>query len=245
MLRVRAMSLCIASHAYNQRHHKRQIILCSDALAGDEYSTSETTLKFDIRLGTEVAILFAGTVDYAEDAISTYRDRLSKVSLTLSGYKEELYVGFQEFSDSLIRRGVERPDVQLLIAGFIEGEPRITYVDSHGVQLIPSVAAIGSGAYMADAILRWRKPDQYLSTHAALYFVYEAKRLGEASPSVGKVRTHIQILEELNGGGFRVSTLLPKALSYLSNQFEKFGPQEFKGENDAFPWEALFTHRGC
>jgi hypothetical protein len=239
------MSLCIALHAYNLKTHQKQIVLCSDAQVGDDFSTSEATQKFDLDLGPGVVSLFSGTLDHAEDALAIYRDRLSKNPLTLAGYKEELYAGYAEFKDGLRRRGIKRTDVELIVAGFIQSEPRIIYISSRGVATVQSFVAIGSGSLLADAILRWRKPVQFLATNDALYYAYEAKKMGESSPHVGKNITSLNIIEEVDGGGFRSMSILGTGMQYLQKQFEKFGPQDYRGDRDSFPWGSLFTHRAC
>lgn len=69
--------------------------------------------------------MFSGNLDHAMDASEIYRRRLSANALTLGGYKEELYVGFKEFRESLTRRGEKKTDVEFIFAGFVEGDAQV------------------------------------------------------------------------------------------------------------------------
>lgn len=124
-----AMTLCIAAHAHEAG--ARRIVLCSDTQIGDDYSTSQTTFKHVLDFSYGLVALWAGPLDHAEDLLDTYKRRLVN-RLTLETYKEELAVGFMEFRESLMRRGEKRTGTELLVAGFVNGKPKVIHVGQTG-----------------------------------------------------------------------------------------------------------------
>jgi hypothetical protein len=182
-----AMTLCIAAHSH--LGGVPRIVLCCDSLIGDQYGVSEAAFKCDLEFAHGLAALWAGTVEQVEDALPIFRARFREKLPRLDDCKEELFVGMKELKATLARRGLRRTDVQLVVAGFIEGTPRIIYVGADGVSGEPSYRTIGTGWPSADAILRWRHYTKHEFLHNAMYLVYEAKRFGETSPFVGKMTT--------------------------------------------------------
>lgn len=237
------MTLCIAAHAMNHRDITNQIVFCCDALIGDSASTTEDATKWNF-IQDRVVAMYSGTKDHADDAIDIYTSRLKASPLTKADCKEQIYVGFKEFKERLKLRGVKRTDLELIIAGFIEGEPRIFYASAHGVQGIHEFVAIGSGALVADAMLRLRKPSSRMDSSQIMYFVYEAKKLGEASPHVGQNITEMWIMEERHPSGsnklrFEWKRLHKDGLDHLQSQFARFSFQPFTGTVHDFPWKSL------
>lgn len=237
------MTLCIAAHAMNHRDIRNQIVVCSDSLIGDEASVSEDTTKWAF-VSDAVVCLYSGSLDHAEDAIAIYKSRFKATPLDLLHCKEQVHMAFEEVKDSLKRRAVKRVDIDLIIAGFIETEPRIIQANSRGVWSLPAFATIGAGALVADAVLRLRKPFARTDSSEVLYYVYEAKRLAEASPFVGKVHTDIWVLEEYYDSALKArkiewKRLHKSGLDYLHAQFERFGLQSYQGRPEAFPWGSL------
>jgi hypothetical protein len=131
-------------------------------------------------------------------------------------------------------------DGSLIIAGFLEetnfdsGEvsprPFLAIVDEvtdvsgsqEYVRLEYEFAAIGSGQYTALSSLYRRKQDSTNSLRRTLYKVYEANRLSENVPGVGKEYIAIYVLHP-DG---HVEELTKEGYDYLSDLYDKFGPQK-------------------
>jgi hypothetical protein len=226
------MTLCIAVHA--QLAGEPRIILCFDSLTGNEYGVSEGTFKCDLEFAHGLAALWSGTIDQVQDALPVFKARFQIRPPTLQDCKEELWVGMKEFRAALVRRGIKRTDVQLIVAGYIEKIPRIIYVGSEGVNADPSFRAIGSGWPSADAMLRWRNPTQHTYLNDAIYITYEAKRFGETSPFVGKATTML-VLEPKPDSSFRSRALTAAARPIMEERFDKFGPQSFGNQHFHLP----------
>jgi hypothetical protein len=160
----------------------------------------------------------------------------------------------QTFS-SMVTENIARIklDGSLIIAGFVDetdfdsGEvaprPFLAVVDEitdvsgsqEYVRLEYEFAAIGSGQYTALSTLYRREQDSTNSLRRSLYKVYEANRLSEKVPGVGEEYIAIYVLhsdghvEELTKDGYK----------YLSDLYDKFGPQridskQLRSEKDFF-----------
>jgi hypothetical protein len=230
---LKAVTLCIAAHA--EHHGDRKIVFCADALVGDDYSVLETAFKAELDIARGVIALCSGPLDQIEDVVAIYKRRFSERPPKIQEYKEELAVGYREFKDSLTRRGIKRPTAELIIGGFIEGEPKIAHVGPQGIYACPYFYAIGTGAVIADAMLRWRHPGRFSDLYGTMYFVYEAKRMSEASPFVGKSITHLFIGSSASDGNMSLEQISGKRLKLLEKDFKRFGPREFSPTYD-FPW---------
>jgi hypothetical protein len=90
------------------------------------------------------------------------------------------------------------------------------------VKLEYEFAAIGSGLYTALSSLYRREEDSTNSLRRCLYKVYEANRLSENVPGVGKEYIAMYVLHS-DG---RVEELTKSGYDYLSDLFDKFGPQK-------------------
>jgi hypothetical protein len=137
-----------------------------------------------------------------------------------------------------------RLDGSLIIAGFIDetnfntGEkskrPFLGVVDvanditgsQEYVRLEYEFAAIGTGAGTALSSLYRRKQGSKNSLKRTLYDVYEANRLSENVPGVGKEYIAMYVL---NSDG-TVKELTEDAFSYLNELYSKFGPQKIEGK---------------
>ncbi len=230
------MTLCIAAHA--EHEGDRKIVLCFDWLVGDELGTTETMFKCVLDFAPGLTAMFSGNLEDAEDLLRLYKRRLASVTLTLESYKDELWAGMQEFKSIVSGRTYrKKSDVQLIVAGFIESDPKVIYAGPNGIAVPPFFQTIGTGASAADVLLRWRNPTQFSNLREVMYFVYEAKKLAETSPYVGK-QTTILVIEEKQDGGIRWHVLKPRGFDALKSEFEKFGPKPF-APDDKFPWNEL------
>jgi 20S proteasome alpha/beta subunit len=229
------MTLCIG--AFARLIGEPRIVLCFDHQVGDDYSASNSTFKCDLGIGNQLVAVWSGTLDHVDDALRIYRNRLATKIPTLADFKEDLWMGFQELKDSLSRRGQDQTDVQLIIGGYVEGEPSLFSVSSDGVYSPPSYCTIGSGGYVADAMLRWRKTSRYSQLDEVLYAVYEAKKMSEISPHVGPTTTMLVLLRTERI--YVVQGVQDEAMKYLDSCFRKFGPRVYAPKGDSFPFDSI------
>jgi len=129
-----------------------------------------------------------------------------------------------------------QPNVEMIIAGFIEGEPAIyqTVVDvGTGVlelDQFTNFCLVGSGAATAEPALHTRTQMPNTPMPRALYNVYEAKKVGESSPFVGQ-KTRMFLLEPPKGAGsnqIRASVVTASGEIFLQRLFRKYGPKPMK-----------------
>lgn len=216
------MTLCIAAHSGSD------IILCFDRQVGDDFSTSETALKWWCPLGRPtLCALWAGPTDHVEDILGACVSHLGPQELTLENYKAEIRTAFKNGKDVLLERGIKKTTTQLIVAGFIQCIPKLVYVDSHEAFSLPEFAAIGTGCVIADAMLRWRRCNKYMPLEEVMYYVYGAKKLGEMSPHVGKQTSVLVASLKSHTDGYVVAYVSVKDLTELDDSFSRFGPQPF------------------
>lgn len=132
-----------------------------------------------------------------------------------------------------VMQHVARADLgaSFIIAGFIDGEAEIYYTETNGTAKAANhYAIIGEGEYVAQsALLRRQHTGLYFLDHT-IYHVYEAKRLAEMVPSVGK-ETVITVIDSDSECYFLTSEYLER----LEKWFDEYGPQRitnvhFEGE---------------
>ncbi len=244
------MTLCIAAYTHDGIGEPR-IVMCCDWLTGDETSTAEKTYKCILTFAPGFCAMFAGRMEDVGDIARLYDRRIkldaSGKQLSYEAMKEELWMGMREFRDWLERCGRKKgiTDVQLLVCGFIEREPLIISVDQSGVtRVTDSHWSIGSGSPNAEIMLRYRTQGfaWFTDLRQMLYYVYEAKRMGEMSPYVGEL-TSLMVLKPRPDGGFVMDNVNPNGINFLKEEFERFGPQKFTGYKP-FPMDSLFTAAG-
>jgi 20S proteasome alpha/beta subunit len=157
-------------------------------------------------------------------------------SLAIS-YNEFLKTGKQQLPDDIFH-GVVRHiqemtlGVELIIAGFATASPGMAPAPVlfrfawEEVERHHNFATIGSGAPAADQCLFRRRQSQ-INTQLAetMYNVYEAKRFGEQSPTVG-AETIMAIVEPGPlDGVVQTTTVKPNGFSILEKLYAQYGPR--------------------
>jgi hypothetical protein len=152
-----------------------------------------------------------GSTMLPQTFISTVTENISRIKL----------------EGSLIIAGfLDRTDLN---SGEVSSRPFLAVVDDVAdvsgsqeyVSLEYEFAAIGSGQSTALSSLYRRKQDSTNSLRRSLYKVYEANRLSENVPGVGKEYIGVFVLHS-DG---HVEELTKEGYDYLGDLYEKFGPQ--------------------
>ncbi|WP_424672828.1 hypothetical protein [Candidatus Binatus sp.] len=122
-------------------------------------------------------------------------------------------------------------DCDLIFGGFIRNEPYLFGIDGTEALAIyeEHFYAIGSGAPIANASLFQRKYHCDLDLDLAIYYVYEAKKLGQVNPDVGEA-TYIDVLRPGKNGRVLVQSMTDEGVEFLYEKFKKFGPQKAEGK---------------
>jgi hypothetical protein len=124
--------------------------------------------------------------------------------------------------------------VDMIIGGFflpqLPGayEPFLCELRDGELDRVTNFSLIGSGWYTAEPALHARAQTSNTRLPDAVYNVYEAKRLGESSPHVGK-ETRLYVLKcpdpVKQDPKLRVKMLKPEGEKELSKRFKKYGPR--------------------
>jgi hypothetical protein len=101
--------------------------------------------------------------------------------------------------------------------------PAIYRVSGDTVSEVDHFACIGAGAVIAESSLYYREQGAHNSLDETLYAVYEAKRLGEKAPGVGK-KTTMGILQWSRTHGFTMLVLL--GTEKFESHFIRLSPQK-------------------
>jgi len=130
-------------------------------------------------------------------------------------------------------------DASLIICGFwqetdfytnkLSPRPFLAVVDEYAdvsssqeyVRLEYEFAAIGTGSYTALSTLYRREQDSTDSLARTIYNVYEANRLSEQVPGVGKEFVSIDVLYPTG----KMESLSKEGYKYLRKQYAKYGPR--------------------
>jgi 20S proteasome alpha/beta subunit len=219
------MTMCLAAKA--QLAGYPRLVYCCDFLATDDYSSYEDVSKYDV-ISAELMALFSGPITAGTELLRLYRKRLAGVAITDDNIFALLQSPMEEFRKRVSERKTESPpqSVDLLIFGFVEAAPRIFYIgQQHELQEHPMYCAIGSGAQAALPILDWRGLSSMSRLDEVVYAAYEAKRIAEAGPPVGKKITLVAFMEPNGPSDFRLTVIPFDDLHYLAEAFETFGPK--------------------
>ena len=102
---------------------------------------------------------------------------------------------------------------ELIVAGFTAHHEACIFScdNANGVNVCEHFAAIGSGAWIAQAALYQRGCERRMPVDEVLYYVYEAKRLSEIAPGVGKL-SHLGVTGDSEKGLIpRLQPIHPKS----------------------------------
>ncbi len=125
-------------------------------------------------------------------------------------------------------------DCRLLLGGFLDGEAYVFRVSQNtNVSLITNFAAIGSGETFAAGALHRRKQAAHLSLEETIYNVFEAKKVAQMDPFVGK-KTFVDVIRPVGKATKRGAQRV--RIDYLNNQglgrangyYKQFGLQPVK-----------------
>jgi len=235
-----AMTVCIAAHAVFNRNPK--IVLCCDTQVGDDLSTSRSDCKWEWYFGDGLASLMSGTVEHGTALVNTCKAKLRDSKWkTLADLREELRAANDQFKADLFRAGKkQKHDVQIIVSGFVERSPVIVVLDHSGTTVHQTHAAVGSGGWNADMILRWREKHEpfqpFRSTlNDIVYRVYEAKQFGELSPHVGKETVMMVLGLPPVKEHLEIEFIGPHQEEFLSREFSRYGPQLLPQQREQIP----------
>jgi len=100
---------------------------------------------------------------------------------------------------------------------------------------------IGSGTDIGESSLYYREQSMAHPINRTIYQVYEAKRLGEKAPGVGK-KTNLLLVRPPLDGQTQIEAILHSGLNFLEECFKKHGPQPIGAyEMDAIPSVSRLT----
>lgn len=131
-----------------------------------------------------------------------------------------------------------QPNIEIIIAAFIDGEPALyqTVIDAVTGSLeldeFTNFCLIGSGAATAEPALHARTQIPNTPMAQALYNLYEAKKIGESSPFVGQ-KTRMFLLQPPEGSNeIRASVVTASGENFLRKLFRRYGPKPMKTSPD-------------
>lgn len=222
-----AMTMCLAAKA--QLSGYPRLVFCCDFLATDDYSSSEDVSKYEV-IADGLMALFAGPVTAGQEMLRLYQKRLKGMAITEDNIFTALQEPMDEFRERVSRRkrDPESPPqyVDLLIFGFVEAIPRIFSIgQGYELQEHSAHCVIGSGAQAAWPILDWRGLSSMSRLDEALYVAYEAKRIAEAGPPIGKKITMLAFIEPYGQSDPRLTQITFEDMHFLAEAFETFGPR--------------------
>jgi hypothetical protein len=155
-------------------------------------------------------------------------------------YGKFLETGKQSLPSDLFRelaRDIASHDseAEIIVSGFLDGRPVIFTVTGESVASCDDFAVIGSGSQLAEAALYHRDQSFMNGVNRTMYCVYEAKRLAEKAPGVGR-KTQMFILRPDES-----MVIIPdEGIRLLDTWFTRFGPQPIVSE--VFP-ETFLTRQ--
>jgi hypothetical protein len=154
-------------------------------------------------------------------------------------YQDFLVKGEKWFGKARVDRYLtaieqHQPNVEMIIAGFIEGHPvlyQISRDDTGALELEQStnVCLIGTGATTAAPALHARVHRPTTPMSQALYNAYEAKKIGESSPYVGeKTRMFLLTAPEPGSKQIRGKVVTENGEKALKRLYRQYGPKPMK-----------------
>lgn len=248
------MTVCISASCKDR--NQRCIVLCTDWQVSSALGSAQTKLKQHflrfpwtcLASGTEPDILAAlrllkkhfiaaKTIDETnvpELVRAALNERKKeKTNEFVHGQYGISYEDFLSFGKDKLPTDLHREaamsiaDITLgasfIVVGISDNDiVMLETTDKCRVHIREDFATIGEGAYLAQSALLQRECIETMKMEEAIYCVYEAKRYAERVKSVGDI-TYISIID--SDGGLRVVS--DNGMNFLSNLFDKFGPQPF------------------
>lgn len=120
--------------------------------------------------------------------------------------------------------------VEMIIAGFVGNEPCLFELREGELAHSTNFCLVGTGAYTAEPALHARGQRRYTAVSETLYNCYEAKRIAESSPFVGK-DTRMLIVhppDHTSKGHVRAQVVTPEGEKWLRGLFRRYGPKPIK-----------------
>lgn len=172
-------------------------------------------------------------VDQLREPIKRFKRRLANAYLGRSmglSYEEVLQKGKdwfgEDFQKRLLNLETHPLRVDLIIAGFIGDFPVLCELRDGDLEWRTTFSLIGTGAYTAEPAMHARKHIDQTPLYSAIYNVYEAKKIGEASPHVGTFTTLLVLSPPVdNSDSTHIDVLTPEGKNHLEGWFEQFGPK--------------------
>jgi 20S proteasome alpha/beta subunit len=170
-------------------------------------------------------------------------DSLTHRRVSLS-YEEFLEMGKEKLSPEVYSQlafdiSQQSIEAELILIGAMDADFSIFLCQAGEITTCQDFAVIGSGSMVAEPILYQRELSAATDLPRALYVVYEAKRLGEISPGVGR-ETWMQVgsiddtvLNEKTGR-YEIEDVTWRwvddaRLEMIEKAFKQFGPKPIKG----------------
>ncbi|MFZ1007827.1 MAG: hypothetical protein WAN65_13375 [Candidatus Sulfotelmatobacter sp.] len=152
---------------------------------------------------------------------------------------------FERHEDTIAKHALR---VQLLIAGFVDRKAFLFELVSDEVSVVTNFSMIGAGSYTASPALHARSQTRATMLDQALYNVYEAKKMGEGSPSVGK-KTMMRVLHPpaTIGGPVCEQIVTASGAAALEELFGEYGPKPMASctlPEDSLQWVPLPMESG-
>jgi len=223
------MTMCLAAKA--DFAGESRIVFCCDFLAADDYCAVEDVAKYDV-LSDGLMALYAGPLCECEQAVRLYKQQLKSQSITEDNVLELLWGPMDLFRKRCDRRNQyisdqspRPPDVELLIFGFVETVPKIFYVGQATGDVVEQAqkSAIGTGASAAMTVLDWRFRSSIITLELVLYAAYEAKKMAEAGPPVGKEHTILGFVSPKDA--LSLTVIAYEDMQLFQEAFGEFGPK--------------------
>lgn len=156
-------------------------------------------------------------------------------------YEEFLQSGKTWLPDDIYRQTSYQISAQqiaaelILIGYFAPGEFVLLKTQNGDVEQCSHFAAIGSGAEIAKSVLFQRAHKDYYPDWDTIYSVYEAKKLSEIAPGVGKMTSYMCLNEPDPSkksvlDSYRICSR-EVGFPFLEKAFRRFGPKPVKTLN--------------
>ena len=168
----------------------------------------------------------------------SYADFLANGEAWLGQYRRDQYISAIEN---------HQPNVEMILAGFI-GQKPVIYVISRSsgdaqldVEICTNFCLIGSGAMTAEPALHSRGQSFNVSLSRTLYNVFEAKRIGEISPSVGQKSKMYVLSPPVKGSSkMGIQIVSGSGEKYLEGYYRRHRPKPIR-KLPTIPPDALQT----